>query len=134
MEEKLVDVVLEGTFRLDESLPTTTLLPPVPQSTRLLRRNYTTLTKYNLSSSIIIRRRHRQIGHGDINKIISQLLGYLLTPRLQRLPTKSRLRRTSPSRCTLIFVTHKPIGASPRRDEDGTILVCSTYSTYFGLM
>ncbi len=24
----------------------------------------------------------------------------------------------------------KPIGASPRRDEDGTILVCSTYSTY----
>ncbi len=41
-------VVVEVTFRLDESLPTTTLLPPVPQSTRLLRRNHTTLTKYNL--------------------------------------------------------------------------------------
>ena len=30
----------------------------------------------------------------------------------------------------LFFSTYKPIGASPRRDEDGTILVCSTYSTY----
>jgi hypothetical protein len=28
------------------------------------------------------------------------------------------------------LLLHKPIGASPRRDEDGTILVCSTYSTY----
>ena len=34
----------------------------------------------------------------------------------------------------LFFSTYKPIGASPRRDEDGTILVCSTYSTYFGLI
>jgi hypothetical protein len=94
------------TFRLDESLPTTTLLPLVPQSTRLLRRNCTVLTKYNLLSSITIRHPHHQIGHGDINKIILQLLGDFLTPRLQRLPTKSRLRRTSSSRCTLIFVTN----------------------------
>ena len=28
------------------------------------------------------------------------------------------------------FSYDKPIGASPRRDEDGTILACSTYSTY----
>ena len=88
----VVVLVLRGTFRLDESLPTTTLLPSVPQSTRLLRRNHTTLTKYNLVSSITIRRHHRQIGHGDINKIIFQLRGDLLTPHLQRLPTKSRLR------------------------------------------
>jgi hypothetical protein len=74
---------------IPESLTTTTLLPSVPQSTRLLRRNHTTLTKYNLVSSITIRRRHRQIGHGDINKIILQLLGDLLTSHLQRLLTKS---------------------------------------------
>ena len=29
-----------------------------------------------------------------------------------------------------LFRNYKPIGASPRCDEDGTILVCSTYSTY----
>ena len=29
-----------------------------------------------------------------------------------------------------LFNIDKPIGASPRLDEDGTILVCSTYSTY----
>ena len=104
------------TFCLDESLPTTTLLPPVPQSsTQLLHRNHTTLTKYNLLSSITIRRRHPQIGHGDINKIILQLLGDLLTLRLQRLLTKSRLRCTSLSRRPLIFVTnnHK-IAPAPR--------------------
>jgi hypothetical protein len=28
------------------------------------------------------------------------------------------------------LLSDKPIGASPRCDEDGTILVCSTYSTY----
>ncbi len=28
------------------------------------------------------------------------------------------------------FLGYKPIGASPRRDEDGTILVCSTYILY----
>ena len=100
------------TFRLDESLPTTTLLPPVPQSTRLLRRNHTTLTKYNLVSSITTRRRHRPIGHGDINKIILQLLGDLLTPHLQRLPTKSRFRRTSSSRRPLIFVTNNQKNSS----------------------
>jgi hypothetical protein len=49
-----------------------------------------TLTKYNLLSSIIIHRPHRQTGHGNINKIIYQLLVDHLTPRLQRLPTKSR--------------------------------------------
>jgi len=79
----------DPTFRLDESIPTTTLLPPVPQSTRLLRRNHTTLTKFNLVSSITIRHHHHQIGHGNINKIILQLLGDLLTPHLQRLPTKA---------------------------------------------
>ena len=94
------------TFRLDKSLPTTTLLPSVPQSTQLLRRNHTTLTKYNLVSSITIRRRHCQIGHGNISKIILQLRGDLLTPHLQRLPTKSRLRRTSSSRRPLISVTN----------------------------
>jgi hypothetical protein len=113
------------TFRLDESLPTTTLLPPVPQSTQLLRRNHTTLTKYNLLSSITIRRRHRQIGHGNINKIILQLLGDLLTPRLQRLPTKSCLRRTTSSRCPLIFVTNnqKKLAPAPR------LVVCKITTT-----
>ena len=92
------------------------LLPSVPQSTRFLRRNHTTLTKYNLVSSITIRRCHHRIGHGDINKIILQLLGDLLTPHLQRLPTKSRLRRTSLSRRPLIFVTNnqKKIAPAPR--------------------
>ena len=79
----------DPTFRLDESIATTTLLPPVPQSTRLLRRNHTTLPKFNLVSSITISRCHRQIGHSDINKIILQLLGDLLTPHLQHLPTKA---------------------------------------------
>jgi hypothetical protein len=46
------------------------------------------------------------------------------------------IKNTSSSRIKLIkrlfycFILNKPIGASPRRDEDGTILVCSTYSTY----
>jgi hypothetical protein len=31
---------------------------------------------------------------------------------------------------SLHYFWNKPIGASPRRDEDGTILVCSTYATY----
>ncbi len=44
-----------STFRLDKSVPTTTLVPFVPWSTRLLRRNSTILTKYNLLSSITIR-------------------------------------------------------------------------------
>ncbi len=44
------------TFRLDKSVPTTTLPPLVPRSTRLLRRNHSTLTKYNLLSSITIHR------------------------------------------------------------------------------
>ncbi len=44
------------TFRLDKSVTTTTLPPLVPRSTRLLRRNHTTLTKYNLLSSITIHR------------------------------------------------------------------------------
>ena len=30
----------------------------------------------------------------------------------------------------VFFSTYKPIGASPRRNEDGTILVCSTYILY----
>ena len=106
---------LLDTFCLDESLPTATLLPLVPQSTRPLRRNYTTLTKYNLLSSIIIRHPHRQIGHGNINKIIWQLLGDLLTPRLQRLPTKSRLRCTSSSCRPLISSqTTKKIAPAPQ--------------------
>ena len=73
-------MVLKTTFRLDESLPTTTLLPPASQSTQLLRRNQTTQMKYNLLSSIALCSRHPQIGHGDINKIILQLLDDLLTP------------------------------------------------------
>jgi hypothetical protein len=32
--------------------------------------------------------------------------------------------------CLESFSEDKPIGASPRRNEDGNILVCSTYSTY----
>jgi hypothetical protein len=113
------------TFRLDESRTTTTLLPPVPQSTRLLRRNHTTLPKYNLLSSITIRRRHRQIGRGDINKIILQLLGDLLTPRMQRLPTKSRLGRTALSRCPLIFVTNNQKKLAPAH----YIVVCKITTT-----
>ena len=31
---------------------------------------------------------------------------------------------------SLIVLINKPLGASPRRNEDGFILVCSTYSTY----
>jgi len=58
------------TFRLDKSVPTTTLLPLVPRSTRLLTRTSTTLTKNNLLSSITISQPHCQIGHGDINKTI----------------------------------------------------------------
>ena len=30
----------------------------------------------------------------------------------------------------IFYLDDKPRGASPRRDEDGTILACSTYSTY----
>jgi len=44
-----------GTFHLDESTTTTTLPPPVPRSTRPLRRNSTTLVKQNLLLSINIR-------------------------------------------------------------------------------
>ncbi len=90
-----------------------------------LRRNHTTLTKYYLLSSITIRRRHRQIGHGDINKIILQLLGDLLTPHLQRLPTKSSLRHTSSSRCPLIFVTNNQKKQLPCHD----LVVCKITTT-----
>jgi hypothetical protein len=58
------------TFRLDKSVPTTTLPSLVSRSTLLLRRNSTTLINYNLLSSITIHRPHRQLGHGDINKTI----------------------------------------------------------------
>jgi hypothetical protein len=58
----------DSRFRLDKSVPTTTLPSLVPRSTLLLRRNSGTLIKYNLLSSITIRRPHRPIGHGDINK------------------------------------------------------------------
>ena len=103
------------TFRLDESTTTTTLPPPVPRSTRPLRRNSTTLVKHNLLLSITIRHPHRQIEHGDINKTISQLLVDPLTLRLQRSPTKSRLRRTSSSRRPLIVVTNnQKIAPAPR--------------------
>jgi hypothetical protein len=103
------------TFRLDESTTTTTLPPPVPRSTQPLCRNSTTLVKHNLLSSITIRHPHCQIGHGNINKTIAQLLVDPLTPRLQHLPTKSRLRRTSLSRRPLIVVTNnKKIAPAPR--------------------
>ncbi len=49
---------VEVTFRLDESTTTTTLPPPVPRSTRPLRRNSTTLAKHNLLLSINIRHPH----------------------------------------------------------------------------
>ncbi len=65
---------LNDTFRLDESTTTTPLPPPVPRSTQPLRRNSTTLVKHNSLLSITICHPHRQIGHGDINKTISQLL------------------------------------------------------------
>ncbi len=45
-----------GTFCLDKSVPTTTLPPLAPRSTRLLRRNHSTLIKYNLLSSITTHR------------------------------------------------------------------------------
>ena len=94
------------TFRLDKSPTTTTLPPPVPRSTRSLRRNFATLVKKNLFSSITIRHPHHQIGCGDINNIIAQLSVDLLTPHLQHLPTNSHLRRTSSSRRPLIIVTN----------------------------
>jgi hypothetical protein len=84
-----------------------------------------TLVKHNLSSSITIRYPHRQIGHGDIDKIISQLLVDLLTLRLQRLPTKSRLGRTSSSRCIVIFATNNQKKYPPRHD----LVVCKTKTT-----
>ena len=103
------------TFRLDESTTTTTLPPPVPRSTRPLRRNSTTLVKHNLLLSINIRHPHRLIGHGDINKTISQLLVDPLTPCLQRSPTKHHLRRASSSRRPLIIVTNnQKIAPAPR--------------------
>jgi len=108
----LVFFLCKCTFRLDESTTTTTLPPPIPRSTRPLSRNSTTLVKHNLLSSITICHPHRQIGHGDINKTISQLLVDPLTPRLQRLPTKSRLRRTSSSRRPIIFVTNNQKNSS----------------------
>jgi len=95
-----------GTFHLDESTTTTTLPSIVPRSTRPLRRNSTTLVKHNLSSSITIHYPYHQLGHGDIDTIISQLLVDLLTLRLQRLPTKSRLGCTSSSRCIIILATN----------------------------
>jgi hypothetical protein len=54
VESQLLEII--ETFHLDKSVPTTTLLPFVPRSTRLLCRNSTILTKYNLLSSITIRR------------------------------------------------------------------------------
>jgi len=48
-----------ATFCLNESTTTTTLPPPVPWSTRPLRRNSTTLVKHNLLLSINIRHPHR---------------------------------------------------------------------------
>jgi hypothetical protein len=60
----------QNTFHLDKSVLTTTLPSLVPWSTLLLHRNSTTLSKYNLLSSITIRRPHHPIGHGDINKTI----------------------------------------------------------------
>ena len=101
-----------ATFRLDESTTTTTLPPPVPRSTRPLRRNSTTLVKHNLLLSINIRHPHRLIGHGDINKTISQLLVDPLTPCLQRSPTKHHLRRASSSRRPLIIVTNNQKNSS----------------------
>jgi hypothetical protein len=103
------------TFRLDESTTTTNLPPFVPRSTRPLRRNSTTLVKHNLLLSINIRHPHRQIGHGDINKTISQFVVDPLTPRSQRPPTKGRLRRASLSRRPLISVTNnQKIASAPR--------------------
>ncbi len=90
------------TFRLDESTTTTPLPPPVPRSTRPLRRNSTTLVKHNLLLSINIRHPHRLIGHDNINKTISQLLVDPLTPCLQRSPTKHHLRRASSPRQTCV--------------------------------
>ena len=113
-----IDAFLNGmmylidTFRLDESTTTTTLPPPVPRSTRPLRRNSTTLVKHNLLLSINIRHPHRLIGHGDINKTISQLLVDPLTPCLQRSPTKHHLRRASSSRRPLIIVTNNQKNSS----------------------
>ncbi len=43
----------------------------------------------------------------------------------------SRVGEASPPLTIESFqLLDKPIGASPRRNKDGTILVCSTYSTY----
>ncbi len=108
------------TFRLDESTTTTTLPSLVPWSTQPLHRNSTTLVKHNLSSSITTRYPHRQIGHGDIDKIISQPLVDLLTIRLQHLPTKSCLGRTSSSRCIVIFATNNQKKYPPHHD----LVVC----------
>jgi hypothetical protein len=95
-----------GTFRLGESLPTTTLLSLAPQSTQLLRRNYTTLTKYNLLSSIIIR--HPPLS----NKAQRYQQNHLTTSGCSCdsalagvADKKSRLGRTSSSRFIVIVLT-----------------------------
>ena len=115
IQSLVTEIVSTCTFCLDESTTTTTLPPPVPRSTRPLRRNSTTLVKHNLLLSINIRHPHRLIGHGDINKTISQLLVDPLTPCLQRSPTKHHLRRASSSRRPLIIVTNnQKIAPAPR--------------------
>ena len=67
---------------------------------------------------------------------VGYYLLYVLTGELNRYrPDRQTDRQTDgqTDRQTHFKSFHyidKPIGASPRRDEDGTILVCSTYSTY----
>ena len=57
---------------------------------------------------------------------VGYYLLYALTWELNRYERRRRRLRHTLN----LFRIDKPIWASPRRDEDGTSLACSTYSTY----
>ena len=61
---------------------------------------------------------------------VGYYLLYVLTWELNRYGRRRRRRTTTTTHFKSFQYIDKPIGASPRLDEDGTILVCSTYSTY----
>ncbi len=102
-----------NTFRLDKSVPTTTLPPLVPRSTRLLRRSHTTLTKYNLLSSITIHRLPSSNRARRYQQTHLPTSGWSPDSALAAFADKKPLGSTSSSCCIVIFVTNNQ-KSSPR--------------------